>query len=1031
MAKTNAPKGLSISRNGNKFTFHWDRADKDYDNGQKLKWSKNIQNGGSIAEREITTVNIGKNATSKEVQIDPLNYYPYTQDIITSINFYVCGNRKSYKKNGKTINPTVSDWSSCTVNIQRPRPPKLTETLNDSVWNETTFSWELEASDTDLLPFTLVEYQSILVQDANGSPEMYAWNSSATGWQTGYSSNTTGSVTITENTSISTGSYTRFFRARSKGIGGTWGWNDIGWKYIKHVYAKPNQADVKETETSDTATGYNVKIDWEASATNARPIDATTVQYMIDVPLAGLTAPSGTWNSANVSADTKEIDVALINISQRLSADQCLWIKVDTTHDSRTEEGVPVLAKKGYLAAPSVTSVQTNDTTHMATVTATNASTVPDSFLVVYYKASSMSGTDGIPVGVIAHGQTSASVQCPDWSEEDAIAFGVKAVTGTYTTKTVNGITNYVMTNVWMESSEINWSSGDVPKAPRNVSVSPTSITGTVRVMWDWTWTEADGAQISWADHEDAWESTDEPEVYTITNIQPSQWNISGLETGVKWYVRVRLFKGEGDNITYGSWSALSSTSIIDLATAPSKPMLVLSAPVIAHDGSVTASWVYSSNDGTDQSYAEICQASYSGSTISYGRVIAHTETAQHVTINAEEIGWNTGSTYYLCVRVRSASGKLSDEWSDPVAVSVAEPLEAEITQTSLEEAEDSRADYDLTEMPLTITVTGAGTGGTTSVVIERAEEFHAGRPDENEFDGYDGESIASFTQYGESQITIRQEDLFGRLDDGALYKIIATVQDGFGQIDSAEIVFCVNWTHQAIEPLGKIRVDESIARITPIAPTGTISTDKCDIYRLSVDKPELIYSGAEYGTEYIDPYPTIGERGGYRLVMITANGDYTTADNGYAWTDIDAGVEYDGMIIDFEEGQLFLRYGVNISNEWSKGFTKTDYLGGSQTGDWTKAVTRTSTATAAIITLTNSDDIETMRRLAEYAGICHVRTAEGSSYAADVQVSETSNANKYGEITTYSLKITRVDPQGYDIMTAEDWFSIRGSRRY
>ena len=196
----------------------------------------------------------------------------------------------------------------------------------------------------------------------------------------------------------------------------------------------------------------------------------------------------------------------------------------------------------------------------------------------------------------------------------------------------------------------------------------------------------------------------------------------------------------------------------------------------------------------------------------------------------------------------------------------------------------------------------------------------------------------------------------------------------------------------------------------------------------MSVDKPELVYKGATFGTEYVDPYPAIGERGGYRFVLVTANGDYITPDNTYAWVDVDAGIEYDGMIIDFDGGQLYLRYGVNVDSDWSKGFTKTDYLGGSQTGDWTKAVTRTSTATGAIVRLINGDDIEVMHSLAEHAGICHVRTAQGSSFAADVQVSESQNAEKHGEVATYQLKITRVDPQGYEAMTAEEWYSI--SRR-
>lgn len=1034
MTKTKAPSGLKIDRKGYNFTFGWNIADDNYGNGQKLQWRCHVWNMGATSTTAWNDVSIGNKATQATVSLSYLDWCPATRDMVRAVEFRVRGNRKAYKKNKKTINPTVSNWSSKSFDITYPDSPDVSEQLDDTLWNKTTFTWEAQSDDSDVnkhKPLRSCEYQSILVKDAAGSGFVQAWNSSNEGWDSGGWIGATGSKSYTEDTSVISGeSYTRFFRVRAAGIGGY-----SNWEYAEHVYAKTNKAEVTGFEVTDTSLGYSVKISWEALSNGARPIDSTSVQYLIDTPLAGCQVPNGSWQSVNVSADTSATDVAVVDIPQRLTADQCLWMKVDTSHDRETTSGEPVLVRKGNLASPTITGVEMNELTHRATVTATNASSVEDSFLLVYYKATSTGDTGGIAVGVIPHGQTSVTVQCPDWSGEEAISFGVRAVTGTYETRTYDGITQYTMSTLWMESAGTAWTSGGVPHAPTNVAVNPTSISGTVRVSWDWTWNEADGAEIGWSDHEDAWESTDQPETFTISNLQPSHWNVANLETGVKWYFRVRLFKGSGDNVTYGAWSDLSDTSIIDLATAPSKPMLILSPSVIAYNGSVTASWVYSTNDGTDQSYAEICEATYGTNGIEYGRVIAHTETAQHVGINAQDVGWQTGNTYNLCVRVRSASGKLSDEWSDPVPIAIAEPLVATITQASLvaqeypedpEEAEFvPRADYALTELPMTLTVTGAGEGGTTSVAIVRAEEYHSGRPDENTFDGYEGETIVAINQLGESQITITRNDLLGQLDDGALYRIVATVSDDFGQRAETSLTFFVMWSHQATVPFGRVKIDESVARVIPIAPVGAIASDTCDIYRLSVDRPELIYKGATFGEEYIDPYPVIGERGGYRFVLVTANGDYITPDSTYAWVDVEGGIEYDGMIVDFEGGQLYLRYGVNVDSEWSKGFTKTDYLGGAQVGDWTKAVTRASTATAAIITLTNPDDIEVMHNLADYAGICHVRTSQGSSFAADVQVSESADANKYGEITTYQLKITRIDPQGYEAMSAEEWYKI------
>ena len=65
---------------------------------------------------------------------------------------------------------------------------------------------------------------------------------------------------------------------------------------------------------------------------------------------------------------------------------------------------------------------------------------------------------------------------------------------------------------------------------------------------------------------------------------------------------------------------------------------------------------------------------------------------------------------------------------------------------------------------------------------------------------------------------------------------------------------------------------------------------------------------------------------------------------------------------------------------------------------------------------------IQAMRRLAEYTGICHVRTVDGSSYAADVQVSETTGYNVAGKIATFDVSITRIDPEEYDGVTLSAW---------
>jgi len=67
-----------------------------------------------------------------------------------------------------------------------------------------------------------------------------------------------------------------------------------------------------------------------------------------------------------------------------------------------------------------------------------------------------------------------------------------------------------------------------------------------------------------------------------------------------------------------------------------------------------------------------------------------------------------------------------------------------------------------------------------------------------------------------------------------------------------------------------------------------------------------------------------------------------------------------------------------------------------------------------------NNETIKSLRRLAVYTGICHVRTIDGSSYAADVQVSEEHSFDTFAN--EFSLTITRVDPEGLDGILETDW---------
>lgn len=1092
--KTKQPSGLTLARKNATFTAGWKCADKNYNGGQKFGW-RTFQ----PKKTGWTWISVAAGARKASWTINARNYYPYTKVLLKSVQYGVIGNCGAYTEKGKRYNPTASDPSQKAFAIVPPAAPSCSNSGSDDFSNTWTYSWSYAVNATNGQMFTNVEWQTMYVENSTATDgSKLAWNSRQAGWQTGVGG-ASGSKTITEEFIVASTSYTRWFRARCRGPAGA-----SAWTYTKHVYAKPNASkSVKASATKTTAGSYVITVSWIADQNAKNPISSTEIQYAIATPDAGLRCPAGaSWDTVGTIKDTGGWDGFSFEAETGPGTDEALWVRVNTKYGTYTTYGAAVRVLTGALAAPSGLSAEINQGTRMATITCENESDVPDSFIAVYYCTEEKPG--GYVCAVIPHGQESVTnVQLP--AAESTDSFKARAVVGSSSEVTrADGVSSYTVT-ANAASSMISYG-GQIPTAPANVMVSPTDIRGTVRVVWDWTWAAATAAEISWADHADAWESTDEPSDYVVKSINASKWNVSGLETGITWYFRVRLIQETSDSEVYGPYSEIIP---IDLASAPAIPVLALSADVITRDGEVTASWVYSTGDGTAQAAAEVAVVTEEGSETIYTPV-AQTASAQYVVLNAAALGWQTGGTYQLAVRVTSGSGRMSDGWSNTVSVTVAEPLNCAIAQTSLMQSDwqpvaasvtettadevsvdddtlfaalegqaeptqlvisetngvltitltttegtvdfssstletlgitvtasadytatitlTTRYDYTLTTMPLTVTATGAGAGGTTRLIIERAATYHVERPDERDLNGFEGETIAIMEQTGEAQMTVALNDLLGRLDDEASYRLIVTVQDGLGQSAQVTREFEVAWAHQAIVPEATVITDAEnmITRMTPFAPEGWQAGDVCDIYRLSVDRPELIVEGAAFGTEYVDPYPALGEFGGHRFVYRTIYDDYITEDMRFAWIDTreDDGdrLDSDYALIDFPDGTVQLAYNIELSNDWEKDFRETKYLGGAVRGDWNVGVSRSASVTSAMVTLDDADQIELMRRLAVYPGICHVRTQDGSSYAADVQVSETYSQGTAHKIAEFSLTITRVDPEGFDGMTYADW---------
>ena len=974
MSKSKAPTGLSIARNGSRFTFSWKKGDSDYGNGQHLQYS--INGGGWVKPA------IGKSATS----------YAVTNASVKTITFQVQGNRKKYKKGGKTVNPGWSAWASKTWTATVPQKPKVSYEMGSA--NSGTFEWSVETSDTDTATFTRTEWQKCLSR-SNANPP-------GSGWSASTNAGKSGSVTITEESEdISAGALVRWFRIRSVGPA-----KATDWVYYRHAYSTPASPILDAASAVSGGTFTRITAEWRGSYGLLNPIDEITVQYAIDTPVDGdLTAPVSGWDDAITVSANGGNDKVITNIDEAPGPDQCLWVRIASKHDEQASYSNAICALVGTLQIPGLEATPDKSSGDVLFVIEENTS-CDAAGTVIFYRPESDPSADQI-VAVLPRGTTRFTVNVPEMKSASKTCFGAYAFLGTYEGLSVNAVMK----------SGIVLVSDIMSVAPEWVTVSEWTHGDAVRIGWPWSWDGANQAELSWADHEDAWESTDEPESYIIENRQISSWVISELEEGKKWYFRVRLlYSGEDEEVT-GPWS---DTYSYNLSGIPDRPALSLSKAVVNAGGSFTTRWGSTSGDGTAQAYAEVCEIAGDEYI-----PIAHVDESQSVELAP---GWETGTAHHLAVRITSTSGRQS-EWSDPVSIYVAEPVTVSMTDSNFENIigiDPIEEPLLMIEMPLSVTVTGAGVSGTTTVSIIRRDDYHIYRPDEKDYDGYAGETIATVTRSGEGQLTIGLDDLIGSLDNGARYLLSCSVVDEYGQTAKREYPFTVDWSHKAGTPGAKVRIDKwmRIAVITPKAPENFVQGDTCDIYRLSADAPQLIYKGAEFGVSYVDPFPAFGDFCGHRLVTRTANGDYATADGALAW--FDAGVNEGDvlleriMVIDVDGDQISLPYNIELSNSWNKDFERTAYLGGSVQGDWNPAITRDMSANTVVLRGRDLDKQLSMRDLAGFAGVAHIRTPDGSSLTADIQVNETySYQNKR---VTYTLAIKAIDPQGQDGMTLTQW---------
>lgn len=534
-----------------------------------------------------------------------------------------------------------------------------------------------------------------------------------------------------------------------------------------------------------------------------------------------------------------------------------------------------------------------------------------------------------------------------------------------------------------------------------------------VLMGWDVSGTDdATGTELSWADAEDAWKSTDPPDTfeftwndgsYTDTSVTPNVTypksatvTIKRLEPGQNVFIRARRYLDLNDVRTYGGYcNAKTQLPSSEVAGEPESVSLSLPGFVARGDNAL-ASWTVGST--AEQTYWALMTSS--------GKVIADSDgNANSYAIPSERLealATNNALSVYLAV---STGGDLII--SDTKTLTIVDAPTLALASLST-----------LTAQPFAFTISS---NTAARIVASITAQGAAGQNAAGIYEQFNGDTIWSANLqplWSESSgtysvtVTITEPQDF---IDGAEYTLNLQAIDDETGLKSPEIssTFGVAWAHQAVaavdctvtpsDYVDNNGVHHMQATICIVAPTGANQYDVYDIYRYTADGAVLIGSGYPAGESVVDDYAPFGKGMDlyYRIATRTVDGDEEYADIPYTLS---------GKMLRFDwpYGTLELPYNIDISDSYAKQVQSRMHMDGTNNAYWNAGIRRTARYGSQIVRLDSQSDVAAARQLARYPGGVFVRTPDGSAFEADVQINDMSTT---GVIQVFSINIEEIEP--------------------
>lgn len=584
------------------------------------------------------------------------------------------------------------------------------------------------------------------------------------------------------------------------------------------------------------------------------------------------------------------------------------------------------------------------------------------------------------------------------------------------------GVTNELQSG-WSEYSS---SVGTAPSGISEINYKKSLSTTSMRVGWTEV-ANADSYTVEYATDPEYFDASSEVKSTTV-NVPYAI--LTGLDTGMTWYVRVRSSNENGDS----GWSSITS---LVLGKTPSPPTTWSETTTATVGSDVILYWVHNSEDDSRQTEAVI-ELTIGGSTSTVALDMTSEDEGAVDQISSytfETSGYSEGATLQWRVKTRG----IMDEFSDWSVERLVDIYAVPTLIMGIEDMNGTVTD-ELTALPMTVTLEA---GPMSQDAIGYSLSFIANDSYESLDDSgrsiYISKGSTVYSEYFTSDTSdpnnIAIEITAGEIDleIGATYVVYAIAAFNSGLTSEVSRTILVNWEEEDetydLYPDAEIGIDEEniCAFIRPYCENEDgelVENVELSVFRRNFDGDlvEIVTGLSNDGTVTVmDPHPGLD----YARYRIIAMSTVTGRSFYYDAPGVELGIN--SIVIQWGEGVtrnededgyfeappvsgtvLRLPYNVDVQDSFAQDVNLVKYIGRSHPVSYYGTQLGSTSSWNTDVPADDTETIYALRTLAVYMGDVYVREPSGSGYWAQVNVS--FNRTHDSTVVPVTLEINRVE---------------------